>query len=45
MSIPNSLTTLRIILTPVFVILLLDESPLSKQIALVVYIVAALTDW
>jgi CDP-diacylglycerol--glycerol-3-phosphate 3-phosphatidyltransferase len=45
MSIPNSLTTLRIILTPVFIILLLDESPISKQISLVVYIVAALTDW
>lgn len=45
MSIPNSLTTLRIILTPVFVILLLDESPISKQISLAVYIVAALTDW
>ena len=45
MSIPNSLTTLRIILTPVFIILLLDESPLSKQISLVVYLIAALTDW
>ncbi len=45
MSIPNSLTTLRIILTPVFVILLLDESPLPKQISLLVYIFAALTDW
>jgi CDP-diacylglycerol--glycerol-3-phosphate 3-phosphatidyltransferase len=44
-SIPNSLTTLRIILTPIFLILLLDESPLSKQLSLAVYVVAALTDW
>ncbi|MBI5020303.1 MAG: CDP-alcohol phosphatidyltransferase family protein [Ignavibacteriales bacterium] len=45
MSIPNSLTALRILLTPVFVILLFDESSFWKQIALLVYIVAALTDW
>ncbi len=45
MSIPNSLTIFRILLTPVFVILLFAESPLLKQISLVVYVVAALTDW
>jgi CDP-diacylglycerol--glycerol-3-phosphate 3-phosphatidyltransferase len=45
MSIPNSLTIFRIILTPVFVILLFAESSFLKQISLVVYIVAALTDW
>lgn len=45
MSIPNSLTIFRIILTPVFVILLFNESSFLKQISLVVYIVAALTDW
>ncbi len=45
MSIPNSLTVLRIILTPAFVFLLLSDSPFWKQISLVVYIVAALTDW
>jgi CDP-diacylglycerol---glycerol-3-phosphate 3-phosphatidyltransferase len=45
MSIPNSLTILRMILTPVFVILLLAESSFLKQIALLVYIVAALTDY
>jgi CDP-diacylglycerol--glycerol-3-phosphate 3-phosphatidyltransferase len=45
MSIPNSLTISRMLLTPVFVILLFAESPFLKQIALVVYIVAALTDW
>lgn len=45
MSIPNSLTLIRIVLTPVFLILLFSESSLWKQISLVVYIVAALTDW
>jgi len=45
MSIPNSLTIFRIILTPVFVILLFAESSFLKQISLVVYVVAALTDW
>lgn len=45
MSIPNSLTILRIILTPVFIVLLLSESSFLRQLSLVVYIVAALTDW
>jgi len=45
MSFPNSLTILRIFLTPVFVILLVSESPLYRQVSVVVYIVAALTDW
>ncbi len=44
-SIPNSLTALRILLTPVFVLLLFSDSPFLKQMALLVYIVAALTDW
>ncbi len=45
MSFPNSLTILRIFLTPVFVILLVSESPLYRQVSVVIYIVAALTDW
>ena len=45
MSIPNSLTILRIILTPIFIALLLSDSSFLKQLSLVVYIVAALTDW
>ncbi|MBI4548985.1 MAG: CDP-diacylglycerol--glycerol-3-phosphate 3-phosphatidyltransferase [Ignavibacteriae bacterium] len=45
MSIPNSLTILRIILTPIFAILLFSESSFLKQMSLIVYIVAALTDW
>src|SRR4030042_2287474 len=45
MVLPNQLTVLRIILTPIFFILLLSEDILLKQIALGVFIVAALTDW
>lgn len=45
MSIPNSLTVFRILLTPVFVVLLFSDSLFLKQISLLVYIVAALTDW
>lgn len=45
LTFPNSLTLLRIVLTPLFVLLLFSESSFSKQIALVVYVVAALTDW
>lgn len=45
MTIPNQLTTLRIILTPVFLYLLFQDSASHKQLALVVFLVAALTDW
>ena len=45
MILPNQLTTLRIILTPVFVTLFVSEDPMLKKISLVVYIIAAITDW
>ena len=45
MSLPNSLTVLRIILTPVFLLLLFSDSSFLKQLSLAVFIVAALTDW
>lgn len=45
MVLPNQLTVLRIILTPVFLLLFLMEEPLYKQISLGVFIIAALTDW
>jgi CDP-diacylglycerol--glycerol-3-phosphate 3-phosphatidyltransferase len=45
MILPNQLTTLRIILTPVFLVLFLSEAPLLRQISLIVYIIAAFTDW
>ena len=45
MVLPNQLTVLRIILTPVFVYLFLSEDPMYMQISLVVFFVAAITDW
>ncbi len=45
MSIPNSLTVFRIVLTPIFVILLFSDSPGAKECSLLVYVIAALTDW
>ena len=45
MVLPNQLTVLRIILTPIFFVLLLSEDILLKQISLGVFIVGALTDW
>lgn len=45
LTLPNQLTILRILLAPVFVTLLLSESSLNKQVSLIVFIIAALTDW
>lgn len=45
MVLPNQLTTLRIILTPVFLFLFISEDPILKQVSLVVYTLAAITDW
>src|SRR4030067_3595138 len=45
MVLPNQLTILRIILTPVFLFFFLSPEPLYKQISLGIYIIAALTDW
>lgn len=44
-TLPNSLTFLRIVLTPVFLVLFISDSPINKQISLLVFIIAALTDW
>ena len=45
LNLPNQLTLLRVILTPVFVVLLLSNDPLAMQISLAVFVIAALTDW
>ncbi|PJA99784.1 MAG: CDP-diacylglycerol--glycerol-3-phosphate 3-phosphatidyltransferase [Ignavibacteriales bacterium CG_4_9_14_3_um_filter_30_11] len=45
MILPNQLTILRIILTPIFLFLFLSADPLLNQISLAVFIIAALTDW
>jgi CDP-diacylglycerol--glycerol-3-phosphate 3-phosphatidyltransferase len=45
MLLPNQLTILRMILTPVFLVLFISGEPLFIQISFVVFIIAALTDW
>lgn len=45
MVLPNQLTVLRIILTPVYLYFFLSDNPQFIQLSLVVYIIAALTDW
>jgi len=45
LTLPNQLTLLRVLLTPVFVALLLSQTPLYLQLSLPVFIIAALTDW
>lgn len=42
---PNQLTLLRILMTPVFLFYLFSENPVDKQIALFIFIFAAITDW
>lgn len=44
MTLPNQLTTLRILLTPVFVCLILSDSPHFRIWGIVVFIIASLTD-
>ncbi len=45
MLLPNQLTVLRIILTPVFLFFFLSENETFKLISLAVFLIAALTDW
>ena len=45
MTLPNQLTILRIILSPVFLYFFLSDSILMKQLSVGIYIVAALSDW
>jgi CDP-diacylglycerol--glycerol-3-phosphate 3-phosphatidyltransferase len=45
LTLPNSLTLLRILLTPFFVVFLLSDDPVALQLSLAFFIVAALTDW
>ena len=45
MVLPNQLTVLRIILTPIFLVLFLSGEPTLIQISVVVYLIAAITDW
>jgi len=44
-SLPDQLTYLRIILSPIFYAMFLSESVALKQYSLLVFFVAAITDW
>ena len=45
MILPNQLTILRMVLTPIFLFLFISDDLLMKQISLAVFFVAALSDW
>jgi len=45
MTLPNQLTVLRMVLTPVAVFLLLSQDVTAKRIGTLVFIIASLTDW
>lgn len=45
MVLPNQLTILRIILTPIFLILFLTGEPVLIQISYLVFLIAAISDW
>jgi CDP-diacylglycerol--glycerol-3-phosphate 3-phosphatidyltransferase len=44
-NLPNVLTVLRILLVPVIVVALLDETPNGDLLAAIVFALASLTDW
>ena len=45
MTLPNQLTILRIILSPVFLFFFLSDIIWMKQVSVAIYIIAALSDW
>jgi len=45
MTLPNQLTILRIILSPVFLYFFLSDLISMKEVSVAIYIVAALSDW
>jgi CDP-diacylglycerol--glycerol-3-phosphate 3-phosphatidyltransferase len=45
MTLPNQLTILRIILSPIFLFFFLSDIVWMKQFSVAIYIVAALSDW
>lgn len=44
-NIPNQLTIIRIILTPFFIFLFIEDAPVYKLAAAIIFFVAAFTDW
>lgn len=44
-TLANTLSVIRIVLSPVFLLMIISEDPLLRQWSLVVFLLAALTDW
>lgn len=45
MSFPNQLSLLRILLSPVFLLLFLSEDHFNKKLSLIIFFIAVITDW
>lgn len=45
MNLPNTLSLLRIVLSPGFLVLFLSDNPLNVFLSFIVFTIAALTDW
>ncbi|MFZ1730836.1 MAG: CDP-diacylglycerol--glycerol-3-phosphate 3-phosphatidyltransferase [Bacteroidota bacterium] len=44
-TLANTLSVIRIVLSPVFLLMIISENHILKQISLAVFLVAAMTDW
>jgi len=44
-TLANKLSLFRIILSPVFFLMIISEDPLLRQLSIVVFFIAAITDW
>lgn len=45
MTLPNQLSFLRILLTPVFLFLFLSEDQLQRELSILIFLLAVFTDW
>lgn len=45
MNLPNTLSLLRIVLAPVFLLLFLSDNPINVFLSFIVFTLAAITDW
>lgn len=44
-TLPNTLTFIRLVLSPVFFFMIIAESAVTRQLSLAVFFIAAITDW
>lgn len=45
MTFPNQLTVIRIVLSPIFLYLALQDNPIFFRLSFIIYIIASITDW